>query len=315
MKISCIKTGRWKGDITDMPDYKNQAFLGPNLVIFEPDDTIHLNTLFDNLGLGSINTASTMGFAAELYQRGILTKEDLGFELKWGDAEAFAKLTQMIANRKGVGDILAEGTYRATLRLSEVKGVDLLPYATHVNGIEIGGHGIRAGTGYVHDYGYAASVQAGDHTSVADNAYSTQEEWIFDDTAVICSFNRSPQIWEFAQAVTGLEITKERWVKELVPRILTIQRAALLAAGPDVFWDPDKDDDVPPRFYEPLPSGPHKGKKADRESVKRGVKKYYAALGWDERGIPTPERLQELGLEKLDQVFRKFRSNKDYNTM
>ncbi|MFQ5821907.1 MAG: aldehyde ferredoxin oxidoreductase C-terminal domain-containing protein, partial [Candidatus Heimdallarchaeota archaeon] len=303
MSVACIKTGRWKGDITDMPDYENQAYLGPNLGIFDPGDTIHLSSFFDNYGLGTINTANTMGFAAELYQRGILTKEDLGFELNWGDAEAFTKLAQLIMDRQGVGDILAEGTYRAALRLGKMKGVNLMPYVVHVKGITIGAHGTRSGEDYVKDYDYAASVQAGDHTSAAH-----MWDWVFCDTAVVCGFAFKKEfLWEFAQAVTGWEITEERWEQVIAPRILTIQRAALLEAGPDVFWDPDKDDDNPPRFYEPLPSGPFKGKADDRESIKRGVTKYYADLGWDERGIPTQERLLEMGLEDLDRTFEKFR--------
>lgn len=303
MSVSCIKTGRWKGDITDLPDYELQAYLGPNLGIFDPGDTIHMSAVIDNLGLSGINTANTMGWAAELYQRGILTKEDLGFELNWGDAAAFTKLAHLIVDRQGMGDILAEGTYRAALRLGKMKGVDLMPYVIHVKGITIGAHGTRSGKDYVKDYDYAASVQAGDHTSTAQ-----MWDWVFCDTAVVCGFAFKKEfLWEFVRAVTGWEITEERWEQELAPRILTIQRAALLEAGPDVFWDPDKDDDNPPRFYEPLPSGPYKGKANDRSAVKRGVKEYYTILGWDERGIPTSERLRELGLEELDQTFEKFR--------
>lgn len=303
MAVSCIKTGPWKGDITDMPDYENEAYLGPNLGIYDAGDAIHLSALFDNLGLGTINTANTMGFAAELYQRGILTKEDLGFALEWGDAEAFTKLTHLITNREGIGDILAEGTYRAALRIGQMKGIDLMPYVIHVKGITIGAHGTRSGQDYSKDHCYAASVQAGDHTAVAG-----METWGFLDSAVICAFAFSAElIWDFTKAVTGWDITQERWDNELGPRIFAIQRAALLEAGPDVFWDPDKDDDNPPRFYEPLPSGPYKGHTTDRNVVQEKKKEYFVSLGWDSRGIPTLERLRELGVEELDQTFQKFR--------
>jgi len=303
MSISCIKTGRWKGDITDMPDYENEAYLGPNLGIFDAGEAIHMSALFDNLGLGTINTANTLGFTAELYQRGILTKDDLGFELEWGDAEAFTKLAYLITNREGIGDILAEGTYRAARRLGEMKGVDIMPYVIHVKGITIGAHGTRSGKDYTTDHCYAASVTAGDHTST-----SQMDEWGFLDSAVICAFSYNADlIWDFTQAVTGWDITKERWDNELRKRIFAIQRAAILAAGPDVFWDPDKDDDNPPRFYEPLPSGPYKGQTTDRNAVQQKKKEYYQGLGWDDRGIPPLERLQELGIEELDKTFQKFR--------
>jgi len=299
MKISCIKSGRWKGDITDMPDYELEAYCGTNLGIFNPEDNIHISALMDNLGMSGINGANTLGFAAELYQRGILTKEDLGFELKWGDAEAFTKLTWIIVNREKIGDVLAEGTYRAALKISEMKGVDVTPYAVHVKGIEVGAHGTRSDKDYKDIY-YAASVQGGDHTAVAVDAYSELGKHVFFDSAVVCSLCVVQDlVWDFARAVTGWNITKDKWCAEHGRRIVTLQRTLLLIGGPDVFWDPDKDDDNPPRFYEPLPSGPYKGRTTDKDLVEKKKREYYRAIGWDERGIPTNETLEKLGLEDL----------------
>ncbi|MCJ7732015.1 aldehyde ferredoxin oxidoreductase, partial [Candidatus Bathyarchaeota archaeon] len=118
MKVSCIKAGRWKGDITDVPDYELQAYCGTNLGIFDAGDNIHISTLMDKLGHSGINGPNTLGYAAELYQRGILTEKDIGFKLEWGDTEAFDKLAHMMAYREGIGDILAEGTYRAALKIA-----------------------------------------------------------------------------------------------------------------------------------------------------------------------------------------------------
>jgi len=64
---------------------------------------------------------NVVGFAIELYEKGLLTKEDVGYELKWGDVEAIEKLLYDIAYRRGIGRILAEGVYRAALELSRVK--------------------------------------------------------------------------------------------------------------------------------------------------------------------------------------------------
>jgi aldehyde:ferredoxin oxidoreductase len=311
MKLSCIKTGRWKGDITDMPDYELEAYCGTNLGIFDPGDNIHISALIDNLGHSGINGPNTMGFAAELYQRGILTKEDFGFELKWGDAEAFDKLAWLIAKREKIGDILAEGTLRAAKKISKMKGVDVTPYAVHVKGIEIGAHGTRSDADYTHDISYAASVQGGDHTSVASDGYSEMSSAVFTDSAVICNFcffwvPRS-LIFDFAKGVTGFPITQESWQKENGPRIVTLQRALLLMGGPDITWRPVEDDENPPRFYEPLPSGPHKGKTTNKETVNQKRRAYFETLGWDERGIPKKETLEKLGLSDLESAMRKLR--------
>ena len=91
LKISCIRSGKYKGAITDNPDYELQAFLGPNLGLFTPEENVYLSSLIEDLGMCGIQAGSVLGFAAELFQRGILTKADLdGIELKWGDADAFA---------------------------------------------------------------------------------------------------------------------------------------------------------------------------------------------------------------------------------
>jgi aldehyde:ferredoxin oxidoreductase len=309
LKVACVRDGSLKGAITDNPDYENQAYLGTNLGIFEPEDNVYLVSKADDLGLCGIQCGNVLGFTAELYQRGILTKEDIGFELKWGDTIAFGRLMEIIANRQGLGDILAEGSFRSAVKLGKMKGIDLLPYALHVKGVAVGAHGIRSGLDYVHPAGYATSVQGGDHTSVGD---STPDElagdlnWGFLDSAVICGFNVQPEnshlVWEMFRAITGWNITKEDWDKTLGVRMLTIQRTVLLVGGPDYSWIPDKDDDNPPRWYEPLPSGPYKGKVVDRNEVISRKKKYYESLGWDERGIPTVETLKQLNLMELNDI-------------
>ena len=314
MKVSCIKAGRWKGDITDVPDYELQAYCGTNLGIFDAGDNIHISTLMDKLGHSGINCPNTMGYAAELYQRGILTEEDIGFKLEWGDAEAFDRLAHMMAYREGIGDVLAEGTYRAALRIAEMKGLkpeELLRYAVQVKGIEVGAHGTRSDKDYTNDMCYAVSVQGGDHTSTAVDGYSDMSDAVFQDSAVFCMFTASGPsqelIFDFAKAVTGFPITVDSWRRVNGPRIVTLQKALLLMGGPDVTWEPLKDDDNPPRFYEPLPSGPYKGMVTDRERVDIRTQAYFETLGWDERGIPKKETLDRLGLSDVDPLMERFR--------
>jgi len=314
MKVSCIKTGPWKGDITDMPDYELQSHCGTNFGIFDPEACIHLSTLVDKLGHSGINGPNAMGYAAELYQRGILTKKDIGFELKWGDPNAFDRLMRMIAMREGIGDVLAEGTYRAALKIAEMKKMkpeELLKYAVVVKGIEVGAHGTRSDADFAHDISYAASVQGGDHTSLADDGYSDMSGSIFADSGVFCSFAYGgvPQelVFDFAKAITGFPITIESWRRVTGPRIITLQKALLLMGGPDVTWKPIEDDDNPPRFYEPLPNGPYAGKTTDRAKVESRMQTYFQTLGWDERGIPTRGTLDKLGLSDVEPFMRKLR--------
>jgi len=314
MKVSCIKSGRWKGDITDVPDYELQAYCGTNLGIFDAGDNVHISTLMDKLGHSGINGPNTLGYAAELYQRGILTEEDIGFKLEWGDTEAFDKLAHMMAYREGIGDILAEGTYRAALKIAEMKGLDpseTLKYAIQIKGIEIGAHGTRSDKDYTHDMNYAASVQGGDHTSVVTDGYSDMSGALFFDSAVYCTFtSRGPSQqlqFDFAKAVTGFPITIESWRRVNGPRIITLQKALLLLGGPDATWEPLKDDDNPERFYDPLPTGPYKGEVTDRERVDTKIQAYFDTLGWDERGIPKKETLDKLDISDVEPLMAKLR--------
>jgi len=312
MKLATVKAGPYKGAITDNPDYELEAYLGPNLGIFDAGAIIYLSSLIEDLGFSGINGGNILAFATELYQRGILTKDDLdGLELGWGNVDAIAELAKRIARRDGkYFDILAEGTYRAALKISELKGVNVLPYAVHVKGVEVGAHGTRSDEDYTHDICYACSVQGGDHTSTVNDAYGDMLT-VFQDSAVYCAViawgGTEGLDWKFLRAVTGWDITEEEWKRELGHRIIHIQRAAELLGGPDVRWKPPKDDDNPPRFYEPLPSGPFKGSTTDKEEVERRKREYYEAIGWDKNGIPKSSVLRKLGLYDVDKDLDRIR--------
>jgi aldehyde:ferredoxin oxidoreductase len=315
-KLSVIRTGEFKGAITDNPDYETQAYCGPNVGIFTPEANVYLNSSVEDLGFCGIQGGNVLGFAGELYQRGILTKEELGgVELKWGDAKAFAKVAEMIAYRKGVGNILAEGTYRAALKLGKMKGQDLLKYAIQCKGISIGAHGLRSGLDYVPIMGYVCGAQGGDHTSVAYlpiTHNSSEHTVILQDSGVYCMFNGgqgkvTPLVQiDFLNAVTGFNITEDEWYNYNALSIIQIQRAALLIGGPDVSWAGI--DVNPPRWYEPLPTGPYKGKATVIEEVEEMKQEYYKVVGWDKKGIPTTETLKKLDLVDVDnQIKRKLK--------
>jgi aldehyde:ferredoxin oxidoreductase len=315
LKIAMVKSGKFKGAITDNPDYELQAYLGANLGIFTPEENVFLASLIDDLGLCGIQTGNVLGFVAELFQRGILTREDLdGLELKWGDAEAFAVLIRKIAAREGIGNVLAEGTYRAALKITEIKKKETLQYAVHEKGVAIGAHGVRSGKDYTTEISYVCSVQAGDHTSVAHLSLtsSTSELTVmFHDSGVYCWFNTfelpSKIKFDFYEAVTGVKLTPEEWYNIKALRILQLQRAMLLLGGPDLKWNPKIHDDNPPRFYEPLPSGPCMGRSVEKAKVEESKRRYYGAVGWDENGIPKSETLMKLGLYDVDRALEKLR--------
>jgi len=74
-----------------------------------------------------------------------------------------------------------------------------------------------------------------------------------------------------------------------------------------VTWEPIVDDENPQRFYEPLPSGPYKGRTTDRELVEMKRAAYFETLGWDERGIPTKDTLERLSLDELEHAMSRLR--------
>jgi len=313
LKIAVPKTGEFKGSITDNPDYEMQAYLGPNLGIFTPEDTVYLASLIDDLGLCGIQAGNALAFIAELYQRKIMNEKELGgIQPRWGAAKAFGELAKKIAKREGIGDILADGAYRAALRLGKKKHMNLTMYSVTEKGMAIGAHGIRSGRDYPANISYACNVQAGDHTSLASiptENKNSELNTILDDSGVYCSFNTfstgTDLVWDFFEAITGWKTLRQEWYETNGLRILNLQRAMLLLGGPDLKWKANKDDENPPRFYEPLPSGPYKGKTVNKKSFQDSKQEYYEAVGWNKNGLPKPETLKKLGLQDVETKLKK----------
>lgn len=162
--ISEVTTGKYARAWSEGPEYEtiwgftgsiNQADIGL---------TIAADQLCDRLGLDTISVAVTIGFAYELYERGLITKEDTGgLELVYGNDEPVLKLIRQIAYRQGFGDILAEGTRKAARHIEK----DTEQYAMQVKGLELPGydprgakaHGLNLLTmniGADHNSGYAS---------------------------------------------------------------------------------------------------------------------------------------------------------------
>ncbi|MDQ1279495.1 MAG: aldehyde:ferredoxin oxidoreductase [Thermoproteota archaeon] len=311
-KLSCVTNGPLKGAITDNPDYEAMAYCGTNLGVYDPEGNTYITSVVEDMGFSSINGANIMGFAAELFQRGILTKEDLGgIEPKWGDAKAMGELAKLIAHRRKIGKVLAEGTYRAAVEISKIKGIDCMPYAVQFKGIEVGAHGMRSGLGFgaPMGIGYALGTQGGDHTSQAKPPFG-EADVTLGDTMVFCTIGTRitrQEVWDFYKAVTGWTITNDEWLNTYGRRIVQIQRAAILIGGPDITWDAARDDDNPQRWYQPLPTGPKAGSAPTHAEFLEARKKAYEAFGWDEKGIPTTAELKRLGLEDVDKALAPLR--------
>src|SRR5271157_5759368 len=125
---------------THRPEYETSCMFGTLCLNDDLKSILKLNEMCNRAGIDSISTGSSVAFAIECFENGILTVEDTGgFELHWGDADAIIKLTEMIISRKGLGDILADGTKRAAERIG--KGSE--KYGIHAGGEELPAHDPR----------------------------------------------------------------------------------------------------------------------------------------------------------------------------
>ena len=294
-------------------DYEQLAMLGSNLGIDNIRIVAELTKLSDELGLDSISLGNVIGFAMELYERGILRPEDVhGLVLRFGNGEAALELANMIAYRKGIGDILAEGVRRA----AEIIGRDSWKFAMHCKGLEITAYDCHAAPGMA--LAYATSSIGAHHkdawfialeVKMGRNVVSEEKVralirmqnirgGIFE-SLVVC---RLPWVelgldlevyTRFFKAVTGLDINLES-LEKIGERILNLIRCFWIREKGD--WCPEYDYPPPRWFEEPLTSGPLAGTKLDRDMYSKLLSIYYKLRGWDSRGIPTKSKLIELEL-------------------
>ena len=100
------------------PEYESAAVYGPNLMNTNLPSVLKLNELSNRYGVDSISCGATIAFAMECYEKGLITKDDLdGDELRWGEPEDIMKMFDKIVNRKGFGDLLAEGSRAAAKKI------------------------------------------------------------------------------------------------------------------------------------------------------------------------------------------------------
>lgn len=293
-------------------EYETIWAFGGETAVDDLDAIALANYLCNEYGMDTISTGVTIGFAMELYEKGIITEEDVGFELNWGDAEAMIRLIEMMAHREGFGEILADGSQAAAEKL----GKDAIKYAIQVKGLELpaydprGAHGIglnyatsNRGAAHVNGYTIAAEIvgaplkvdpfDAGPEKVGLTIAFQNLTAAV--DSIGICLFTTfSVGAEEFAPMVSAMTGWKDFTAEEFVQtgeRIYALERLFLQREGFS-----SKDDTLPERLTdEEMPEGPAKGKTMPLEQM---LKMYYQQRGYDDEGHPTKVKLQELHLEE-----------------
>ncbi|MCX8187660.1 MAG: aldehyde ferredoxin oxidoreductase family protein [Nitrososphaeria archaeon] len=294
-------------------DYENLGMLGSNLGLGNLKEVAKAIYLCDYYGLDTISTGAVIAFVAECFQRGLLTKDDVGFEVTWGDAEKVHELIGMIAERRGFGTLMALGV-RA---LAKYVKMGSEKFAMHVKGLEISAYDHRAAPamalsyatcdiGAHHNRSWAITydVEAGRTSYQRDKAerviYLQHMRPLFDMLGVCrlywVELGIDPNIYaEAYSAVVGREFTLDELLTAS-ERVWNLTRVmAILRRGISV-----KDDTLPDRnFEDPVPEGSTKGILLDRGQFMELLKTYYRLRGWDESGRPTREKLISLKLEDV----------------
>lgn len=131
------------------PEYETLASFGSLCLNDNLGSIIELNDICNRYGLDTISAGSTVAFAIECYEKGLITKKDTGgIELEWGAHRAIVEITQKIAKREGFGEILADGVRRAAQKI----GKDAEQFAVHIHGQEVPMHDPKRTTYYATAY-------------------------------------------------------------------------------------------------------------------------------------------------------------------
>ena len=290
------------------PEYETGWAFGADCGVSDLNAIIQANFICNELGLDTISTGATIAAAMELYEKGYLPKDmiEKGPEQKFGSSEAIVYYTWAIGNRVGLGDKLAEGSYRFAESLGHpelsmtVKKQELPAYDPR--GAQ--GHGLEYATsnrGGCHVRGYMISPEIlGAPEKLDPQQIEGKENWvkIFQDlTAVIdaaglCLFTSFAlglsDYADLINAATGFGYTDEELLM-VGERIWNMERDFNIKAG----IGPEHDT-LPKRLLEePMPDGPNKGQVV---KISEMLPKYYKVREWDEKGYPTEEKLKRLGL-------------------
>ena len=275
---------------------------------------LKMNSYLNRMGMDSLSSGETIGWAMECVQRGLLTKEDHGgLEFTWGNRETIEKIVKMMVYRKGIGNAFAEGT-RSLARLF---GKETEDYAFHVKGLDIicgdprglkafgltyaiasrGADHLRAEPFFELTERYEESEKRfgtrdsadllSDHGKAVLVEYTERQALLTDCLTMCKNVGLSMDILDFPfaakllRAGTGLKFTSEN-IDKALKGIIDTDRRLNIEFGID-----NSQDTLPRRFtHEPLTEGASKGHVV---AIKQMVKDYYRLRGWDSKGNPKRE--------------------------
>lgn len=314
-KVFSAKSGKWKGAISEGPEYETIYSLGSMCGIDDLGAIIKGDSLCDEWGMDTVSYGVAVSFIMEAYEKQLITRENTdGVEFKFGNDDAMIAYIEKTAKREGIGNLIAEGSLRA----ARVIGGGSERFAIQVKGLEIPGHSARALRGM--SLGYATATRGGSHhdprptgeyAGASDRkavegkaawVIGTQQMTTIGDSLVNCHFLERllgftlTQKWvDMINPVTGFGYTLEE-LTTVAERILDLERSFNVRTGIR-----RKDDTLPRRFLEePIPEGPSQGMHTDEPTLNRMLDEFYVIKGWDPKtGIPTKEKLIRMGLEDV----------------
>jgi aldehyde:ferredoxin oxidoreductase len=301
----------------DGPEYETAVAFGPLCLNTDSDSIVEANHLSNVHGIDTISAGVSIAYAFHLYEHGVLTKDDVGFELHWGDGKAVVKLVEMIVNQEGLGEILSQGTLamarhfgRDEGEAAQVKGLEMpmhegrafqglaVSYATGPRGAcHLKGDYYNVDLGnMVAEYGILPSDR---HSSEGKAEFAAKFQSLKDlfDALTLCKFAplTPTRISEFLSAITGRTCTPEDLLVA-GDRSLNIKRAVSAKLGLT-----REHDRLPEICMRPLDEGTSADVIPDMDKM---LREYYAYRSWDwETGKPSKEKLLELELNQVAEDF------------
>ena len=319
-RLSEVKSGKYacKGE---GPEYESVGAFGPMCDVDDLEAITYAHLLCNEYGLDTVSAGSTIAFAMECYEKGILTKAETdGLELSFGDADVVVELIHKISKREGIGDLLAEGTKRAAEKLGQ--GSD--HFAMQVKGLELPAYDCRATK--ITGLGFVTANRGGDHITAyvqgptfLEIPFLIVEESTIED-AMVENPAEARVVKDMEDALTVFDsigcckfMGMALMAEDVVPIIAgatgwDFDESEMRLAGERIFnlarafnvreGCTRADDTLPKRLLEePLSDGPAQGQVVDLDPL---LDAYYEFRGWDKAtGRPTDVKLKELGLDGL----------------